>query len=220
MQELIAIPDREGGAMVSWVADLDGNETVGDFLLYRLSTPVLLSVIGVDDVDEDGRYRYYDTDVPEGSHHYVVQARLLGAISLGFDDAIDASSPAIRRGFIIDIGCELNETDTDGEGLCDRVEERVGTNVTNPDTDGDGLTDYEELSGSRSKDGIPSDPFSADTNGDGILDLESIERGLNPTAVQTEKVGFRWGWVVLGLIALAALVGLLYAFRRPPAPPA
>gem|GEM_PF-6075444 len=38
-----------------------------------------------------------------------------------------------------------NTMDTDGDGLFDHEEEKIGTKKDNPDTDGDGMTDYVEV---------------------------------------------------------------------------
>ena len=219
VQNVIAIPDRDGGAMVSWEADEDAD--VGSYLVFRLSTPVLLATIPASDLDDDGRYRFYDPSVPEGTHHYIIQARVGGSSVTLFANDFDAASNGIRRAFVVDLGCESNETDTDGDGLCDRVESLIGTRVDLADTDGDGLTDNEELRGLRSEGRVPSDPFSADTNQDGIDDLDSIARGINPTALASSKVaneGLGWPVLLIVLLALGAVVLLAVVLlgRRKP----
>jgi len=57
-----------------------------------------------------------------------------------------------------------NDTDSDGDGLGDQLEQRIGANPSHPDTDGDGLNDgieYNELG---------TDFTTADTDQDGIQD--------------------------------------------------
>lgn len=54
-------------------------------------------------------------------------------------------------------------SDTDGDGLTDGQEVRLGTNPNRPDTDGDGLTDAHELQ-------LNTNPLVADTDGDSLLD--------------------------------------------------
>lgn len=71
------------------------------------------------------------------------------------------------------------KTDSDGDGLDDEVEKRLGLNPADPtdglaDADGDGLTFVEEWKAG-------TNPKKADTDGDGIGDLEEILRGTNPT---------------------------------------
>ncbi len=100
---------------------------------------------------------------------------------------------------------DLATMDTDGDGLSDAEEKRVGTNPQKADTDGDGIADNEELGADLSapidtdKDGIidalddddDNDGLSTlieekigtstllkDTDGDGISDLK--ESGINP----------------------------------------
>lgn len=53
--------------------------------------------------------------------------------------------------------------DSDGDGLTDDEERRLGTNPFNPDTDGDGIPDGDEVA-------LGTDPLRADTDGDGIID--------------------------------------------------
>ena len=54
--------------------------------------------------------------------------------------------------------------DTDGDGLSDEEERRIGTNPGSADTDGDGLNDYEEVKVKK------TDPLRPDTDGDGVKD--------------------------------------------------
>ncbi|MCA1040501.1 hypothetical protein LCM00_13390 [Bacillus infantis] len=60
------------------------------------------------------------------------------------------------------------ENDSDGDGLTDREENRLGTDPFNPDTDGDGITDYLEVRSYK------TNPLHADTDGDGLTDLFEI----------------------------------------------
>lgn len=71
------------------------------------------------------------------------------------------------------------KTDSDGDGLDDETEKRLGLNPSEAsdglaDADGDGLTFAEEWRAG-------TNPAKADTDGDGIGDLEEILRGTNPT---------------------------------------
>ena len=64
--------------------------------------------------------------------------------------------------------------DTDGDGLTDKEEKELGTDINNVDTDDDGLFDREEVKVYK------TDPLNADTDGDGYLDGEEIKKGDDP----------------------------------------
>lgn len=64
--------------------------------------------------------------------------------------------------------------DTDKDGLNDVREEQLGTDMNNPDTDGDGLSDGDEVIIWH------TDPLKPDTDGDGYLDGEEVRNGYNP----------------------------------------
>ena len=64
----------------------------------------------------------------------------------------------------------LLEKETDGDGLPDNLEEKIGTSIYKVDTDEDGLTDYEEYCKYK------TDPTKADSDGDGIPDNDWNER--------------------------------------------
>lgn len=64
--------------------------------------------------------------------------------------------------------------DTDGDGLSDEEEMKLGTDPNNPDTDGDGLLDGEEVKNYK------TDPLNPDTDGGGIKDGIEVRNGANP----------------------------------------
>ena len=69
--------------------------------------------------------------------------------------------------------------DTDGDGLTDFAEERIGTSSVISDTDSDGLRDNIEVNGfSFGGQTWYTNPDATDTNGDGQVDV--LEWGLNP----------------------------------------
>ncbi|KAB1197928.1 MULTISPECIES: thrombospondin type 3 repeat-containing protein [Haloferax] len=66
-------------------------------------------------------------------------------------------------------------SDSDGDGLDDRLESSVGTDAFTTDTDGDGLDDWDEVVR------YPTDPLNPDTDGDGFSDSIEYRLGLSPT---------------------------------------
>lgn len=65
-------------------------------------------------------------------------------------------------------------TDTDGDGLTDEEEAKLGTSPNNVDTDGDGLSDREEINVYK------TDPLNPDTDNDGYSDGVEVKGGYNP----------------------------------------
>ena len=58
--------------------------------------------------------------------------------------------------------------DSDGDGLYDLEEAKLGTNPNSPDTDADGLNDRDEVRNYK------TDPLKADTDGDGLSDGDEV----------------------------------------------
>jgi len=82
----------------------------------------------------------------------------------------------------------LSLKDTDGDGLFDYIEEKLGTNPKNPDTDSDGLSDGDEVNKYK------TNPLKADTDGDGLSDGEEIKKhGTNPLEPDTDGDGLSDG---------------------------
>ncbi len=75
--------------------------------------------------------------------------------------------------------------DTDGDGLTDQQEKKLGTDPEVADTDGDGLLDGEEVE-------LGIDPTVADTDGDGYLDGDEVAEGSDP-ADEDDGI-FEGGW--------------------------
>ena len=64
--------------------------------------------------------------------------------------------------------------DTDGDGLEDSEEKKLGTDIAKTDTDNDGLSDFEEVEIWFTDARIP------DTDNDSYLDGDEVSHGYNP----------------------------------------
>lgn len=85
--------------------------------------------------------------------------------------------------------------DSDNDGIPDVLELLLGTDINQADTDGDGLTDYEEVSYTG------TDPLNyasvteglsdamADSDGDGLSNAEELKLGTNPLLQDTDEDG-------------------------------
>ena len=77
--------------------------------------------------------------------------------------------------------------DWDGDGLTNAQEQAAGTDMNNPDSDGDGLPDGWEV-------GYGLNPNSAtdanaDPDGDGLTNSQEYATGTNPNAADTDGDG-------------------------------
>ncbi len=82
--------------------------------------------------------------------------------------------------------------DSDGDGLSDDEERRLGTDPFNPDTDGDKLTDGEEVKV------YFTDPLNPDTDYDALKDGEEVyQYKTNPLARDTDNGGVADGHEVI-----------------------
>lgn len=78
--------------------------------------------------------------------------------------------------------------DTDGDGIPDREERKLGTDPKNPDTDGDGLSDGDEYFTHK------TDPLNPDTDGDGLIDgSEIMTHKTDPLKMDTDGDGLSDG---------------------------
>src|SRR5436190_11930902 len=72
--------------------------------------------------------------------------------------------------------------DSDGDGLTDDQEKKIGTDPNDPDSDDDGLTDGAEVDGG-------TDPMNPDSDGDGLSDLDEHNLGTDPNDADTDHDG-------------------------------
>ena len=76
--------------------------------------------------------------------------------------------------------------DSDGDGLSDKRELKLGTDPLKVDTDGDGVSDKDEQK-------YGTDPLNADSDNDGIQDGEELKLGTSPTKADTDGDGISDG---------------------------
>jgi outer membrane protein OmpA-like peptidoglycan-associated protein len=94
-----------------------------------------------------------------------------------------AAAPAVQA---------AGPVDTDGDGLTDEQEARLGTNPRDRDTDKDGLTDGEEVNTCK------TDPLNPDTDFDMLKDGPEVKQyKTNPLVRDTDKGGVYDGHEVL-----------------------
>lgn len=86
---------------------------------------------------------------------------------------------------------EVSDNDRDGDGLSNIVEEDVGTDLDDPDTDNDGLLDGTEVSGGGGLAGRVTDPLDPDTDGDGLCDGD---RAVGNICVAGEDINKNGRW--------------------------
>jgi hypothetical protein len=131
------------------------------------------------------------------------------------------------------------QQDSDGDGLTDSEEDRLGTDPFNPDTDRDELMDGQEVNEIRTDplnpdsdaDGLTdgdevlrrrTDPLNPDTDADGLKDGDEVNRGTDPLNPDTDADGLSDGnEVSLGTDPLRPDTdgdGLLDGQETPPCP--
>jgi len=105
----------------------------------------------------------------------------------------NGSPKDIYYGLSIGITLPLTpNVDSDGDGLSDKEERRIGTDPHNPDTDGDGLSDGDEVLK------YHTNPMKVDTDGDGLSDGEEVLKyHTDPLKVDTDGDGLSDGDEVL-----------------------
>lgn len=82
----------------------------------------------------------------------------------------------------------VQNVDTDNDGLTDKQEKKLGTDINDPDTDGDGISDGEEV------EFYSTDPLNPDTDGDGLKDGEEVNAyDTDPTKKDTDGDGLTDG---------------------------
>jgi hypothetical protein len=103
----------------------------------------------------------------------------------GDDGAVDSDGDGLTDDEEVKLGSDPNDPDSDDDGLDDRDEQNLGTDPNNPDSDNDGLSDGEEFE-------TLTDPNNPDTDGDGYGDGEEWDAGSDPT--DPDRYPYAGGW--------------------------
>jgi hypothetical protein len=95
------------------------------------------------------------------------------------DEALTADEEVVATGSSSDNAyvptpAEVDNADSDKDGLLDAEEKTLGTNPLKVDSDDDGLFDREEVKIYK------TDPLNPDTDSDGFMDGEEVKSGYNP----------------------------------------
>lgn len=141
------------GKYVKVVVDIPNDQYTGAPFIYSLTNDgyELKYRMGPAPAKEDGALSMFGTTYAEGTNTMT-------------PDEVSVEGNAIAN------------KDTDGDGLSDRDETRLGTSQSLTDTDGDGLTDGEEEME------YFTSPKKADTDGDGFSDGAEVKGGFDPLA--------------------------------------
>ena len=88
------------------------------------------------------------------------------------------------------VGCtgpadKADKTDSDGDGLTDKQEAKLGSDPNSADSDADGLDD-------KTENDLGTDLLNADTDGDGYTDLQESQAATDP--VDANSVIYKGGW--------------------------
>jgi len=144
------------------------NDGLSDSREQRVGTnPSIADADNVLDNDGDGL-----VNIEETTPHQIAYVSLNGASVTG------------------NVTSDINNPDTDGDGLNDAQELSAGTNPRAADTDGDGLSDTQELKGSAFGTDTTNplrktNPLRTDTDGDGLSDGQEINQ---PWTVSSDDI--------------------------------
>lgn len=119
--------------------------------------------------------------------------------------AIDQEASSSTASDLPDGKGEEIPRDSDGDGLSDEEESRIGANVFLRDTDGDGITDYEEVrvqhtdpllfqvvvpQASPAPPPVPESSPVLDSDHDGLTDQDEVKYHTDPLNSDTDRDGY------------------------------
>ena len=159
----------------------DNNQHYGDGnshqkIFFLVFVVLILILLGV------GGFWAYNRFIGGISDEPAVDKNINTQETEGIDEKINKETEKINTDDVvkdsIDDITEENlpqeELDSDGDGLTDEEEWRLGTAIDNVDTDNDGLFDREEVKVYK------TNPRNPDTDGDGHIDGDEVAGGYNP----------------------------------------
>ena len=115
--------------------------------------------------------------LPKHNAPYFFAIAALSSLSLacGSSDTVDGDNTGADAGPDVTVpdGSIDDGTDSDGDGLSDAEEERLGTDPTNPDSDGDGILDGDEVT--LGTDPNTPDAACADTSAEATLAKKPVD---------------------------------------------
>lgn len=111
------------------------------------------------------------TTQPEAPAPVVVDPNIVNVDATG---PAKLPEPVVEKPVDVPLPVADIQKDTDKDGLTDEQEKKLGTDLNNPDTDGDGLNDGAEVNI------WGTDPLNKDTDGDGFTDGQEVLNGFNP----------------------------------------
>ncbi|MDA3802950.1 MAG: hypothetical protein PF488_03600 [Patescibacteria group bacterium] len=144
-------------------------------LVERLMGQILIQV------EDLGRAWYVNVD--DGARYYLGRPRNAFTVMSMLGKGI--TNEVLKKLPIGLLDPELsNDTDSDGDGLTDRLEEGIETDFFSSDTDGDGFSDYEEVVNGY-------DPLNANAT-KSIVDNNLLQKNLGQIFIQVETNGEAW----------------------------
>ncbi|MBX3360134.1 MAG: hypothetical protein KF705_01640 [Phycisphaeraceae bacterium] len=195
--------------LASWGYDFDPNnpDTDGDGLKDGEE-----AIYALFDADGDGIMDEYERDMGWDPSLFDTDGDgVPDGVEIGSGDSPGGgSSDGVGPGDILSSHCPPGSIDRDKDGLCDALEELLGTNPDYFDSDDDGLPDgweYEngldpmsdDSDGDGTEDGLEdsdgdglnnfdeytygTDPFDADSDNDGVSDGDEVDQGSDPNDI-------------------------------------
>ncbi len=165
---------------IEWIT----NYTNSNYEIWASDDNIEYSSIAV--VSDETTYQYTITEDLEIKYFKV-------SLTTKYGELIESTPVVVTK---TDEGYSVDFPDSDNDGIPDIFENMIGTDINNADTDDDGLTDYEEayITGTdpTNYDSVTNgiSDADADSDNDGLSNREEIELGTDPQKADTDNDGF------------------------------